>query len=275
MSDASPRPTGPPPPPEVTFRRRRSHRGVRRPAPLLLCVLALAGCGAEVSAPPPLVGPVVEPPASPRPDLRPTPPPTPPPSADPAERRPARAIGTHADGRLERGVRLPPAGEGYVSLDPITKAQPGRAWRRYGTDRLVRTIERVTADFRRANPGAPRVLVGDLSRPRGGVFDRRFGGLGHASHQNGLDVDVYYVRRDGRRLPPRGPGDVDRRLAQDLLDRFLRAGAQVVFTGPNLGLRGPSRRAVPLVHHDDHLHVRLPLRASTQRRLARAASGSP
>ena len=51
--------------------------------------------------------------------------------------------------------------------------------------------------FRAANPGAPRVGVADLSRPKGGVFDRRYGGDGHASHQNGLDIDILYPRKDG------------------------------------------------------------------------------
>jgi hypothetical protein len=99
--------------------------------------------------------------------------------------------------------------------------------------------------------------VGDLSRPRGGDFGPLFGGIGHASHQNGLDVDVYYPRRDGRELAPRRLGEVDRRLAQELVDAFVRAGAVKIFVGPHAGLRGPSRIVRPLVHHDDHLHVRL------------------
>jgi hypothetical protein len=51
---------------------------------------------------------------------------------------------------------------------------------------------------------------------------------------------------------------VDRRLAQDLVDRFLAAGARVVFVGPRTGLVGPERRVVPLPRHDNHLHARLP-----------------
>ena len=60
------------------------------------------------------------------------------------------------------------------------------------------------AATRRADPEPPLpMLVGDLSRPRGGEFGRRFGALGHSSHQNGLDADVYYPRRDRRPAPPR------------------------------------------------------------------------
>jgi hypothetical protein len=41
------------------------------------------------------------------------------------------------------------------------------------------------------------------------------------------------------------------------VDRFLAAGARVIFVGPNTGLSGPSGRVQPLAHHDNHLHVRL------------------
>jgi murein endopeptidase len=122
----------------------------------------------------------------------------------------------------------------------------------------VRTILRVTREYRAANPDAPRVGIGDLSRPAGGRFGREFGGLGHGSHQNGLDVDVWYPRLDGLERRPLRASQVDRRLAQDLLDRFVEAGAETVYAGPSLRLRGPRRIVVPLVHHDDHLHVRIP-----------------
>jgi murein endopeptidase len=100
------------------------------------------------------------------------------------------------------------------------------------------------------------VLVGDLSRPHGGYFGARYGGLGHASHQSGLDVDVYYPRRDGRERAALRPSQVDRRLAQELVDRFRASGAIRIFVGPDLHLRGPRRIVTPLIHHDDHLHVR-------------------
>jgi murein endopeptidase len=135
---------------------------------------------------------------------------------------------------------------------------PNRPWRRWGTEELVDLVQDVTGAFAIRHPDAPPLLVGDLSRPYGGEFGRRFGGLGHASHQNGLDADVSYPRRDGLLRSARRPGQVDRALAQDLVDRFVAAGAEKVFVGPRLGLTGPRRVVVPLVHHDDHLHVRIP-----------------
>jgi len=102
------------------------------------------------------------------------------------------------------------------------------------------------------------MAVGDLSRPHGGDFGRRFGPIGHASHQNGLDADVYYPRADGRERAPRDATQIDRRLSQELVDRFLAKGADVIFVGPNTGLTGPPERVQPLANHDNHLHVRLP-----------------
>jgi murein endopeptidase len=175
----------------------------------------------------------------------------------PARARASRALGVPWRGRLLHGRRLPARGPGYVTWDPILKRVGNRPWRRWGTERLLRTLENVLAEHARRNPGAPPVLVGDLSRPAGGDFGPRFGGIGHASHQNGLDADVYYPRRDGRLLRARRPDQVDRAAAQSLVDAFVRAGAKLVFVGPSLGLRGPPKIVQPLVYHDDHLHVRL------------------
>lgn len=187
------------------------------------------------------------------------------PAPDPPRARvsagPSLPLGLPWAGRLRGGRLLPAAGAGYVTWDPILKRSPGRPWRRHGTGRLLDTLRRVLARRARAHQGAPPVLVGDLSRPRGGDFGPRFGGIGHASHQNGLDADVYYPRTDGRLRPARVPRQVDRAAAQALVDAFVRAGAIRVFVGPSLRLRGPARIVQPLVHHDDHLHVRLPPRA--------------
>ena len=171
--------------------------------------------------------------------------------------RPSLALGTPDHGRLVRGVLLPPAGRDYVSFDPVLKGLPDRAWRRWGTDRLIRTLLSVLRAFRAAHPDAPRILIGDLSRPHGGDFSARFGGLGHASHQNGLDADVYYPRRDRLLRKAIRPAQIDTPLAAELLRRFVRAGARHVFVGPHTGLRGPRRIVQPLVHHDDHMHVRI------------------
>jgi murein endopeptidase len=154
-------------------------------------------------------------------------------------------------------VLLPTEGADFWTWDPVRKARPNRQWRRWGTDRLVSFLLDVIATYRARQPDAPRVGIGDLSRPRGGFFGAIYGGLGHMSHQNGLDVDVYYPRRDRRERRPYAPELVDRALAQDLVDAFVAAGARKIYVGPNLPLGGPAKIVEPLVHHDDHLHVRI------------------
>jgi protein MpaA len=171
----------------------------------------------------------------------------------------SRSLGVPWDGRLVGGVQLATESEHHFTWDPVRRRVPNRSWRRFGNRRLVTTTNRVLEEYAAANPRAARVGVGDLSRRHGGDFGARFGGVGHASHQNGLDVDIYYPRRDRRELAPRTPRQIDRRLAQDLVDRFVAAGAAKVFVGPRTGLRGPPAVVEVLpAYHDNHLHVRLP-----------------
>ena len=162
------------------------------------------------------------------------------------------SLGQAYHGSLVRGVRFPAAGRTFFTWDPILHRSPDRPWRRYGNDRLVRIVLRVLAGYARDHPGAPRVGIGDLSKPHGGFF-----GPKHASHQNGLDVDVYYPRLDRRERAPTSPAQIDHRLAQDLLDRFLRAGAVKIFVGPHTHLTGPPAIVQVLGHHDNHMHVRI------------------
>jgi murein endopeptidase len=106
--------------------------------------------------------------------------------------------------------------------------------------------------YRAANPDAPRVVVGDISFEGGGPMDE------HVSHQNGLDVDIYYPRLDRTLRAPVATDEIDLRLAQDLLDRFVAAGAQMVFVGFSTGLRGPAGVVIPYPNHEYHMHVRFP-----------------
>lgn len=73
--------------------------------------------------------------------------------------------------------------------------------RRYGNDVLVRLLKDLGTTYRRVwtSPPAERLQIGDLSQKGGGQISR------HHSHQNGLDVDIVYLRKNRREtLPQRG-----------------------------------------------------------------------
>ena len=220
-------------------------------------VLGVAVAVTMAQSPPPPVTTLTTGPMGPVSVPAPTAPPAAAPPQPAAPTGPSRAIGPPWHGRLVNGVQLPEVGGDWLTWDPVLKQIPNRPERRWGTAKLIATVERVLAEWHLAHPEMPQVLVGDLSRPNGGIFDRRFGGLGHASHQNGLDADIYYPRADHRLLAAYRPDLIDHALAQDLLDRFVAAGAQFVFVGTRTRLRGPRKVVQVIAHHNDHMHVRI------------------
>jgi murein endopeptidase len=171
------------------------------------------------------------------------------------EWRNATSVGRWWSGSLIAGTQLPIEGPDWVTWNPVTDSVPNAPRRLYGNERTIRTVISVVEEYRAANPDAPRVVVGDISFEGGGPMDA------HLSHQSGLDVDVYYPRRDGVLRAPGSAAAVDHRLAQDLLDRFVAAGAWMVFVGYHTGLRGPEGIVIPYPNHENHMHIRLPARA--------------
>lgn len=165
----------------------------------------------------------------------------------------ATSVGLQYAGRLIDGTQLPQEGPNWVTWDPATDSSPNLPDRLYGHERTIRAILSALSGYHAAHPDAPRVVVGDISFRHGGRMDE------HVSHQNGLDVDIYYPRLDRRATAPTSPSQVDRPLAQDLLDRFVAEGAKVVFVGYSTGLRGESGVVVPYPNHENHMHVRFPV----------------
>jgi hypothetical protein len=169
------------------------------------------------------------------------------------EWRRATSVGLPYAGSLIGGTQLPVEGPNWVTWNPVTDSVPNAPNRLYGNQHTIRAIVSVTGAYRAANPSAPRVVIGDISlKGGGGMFDE------HVSHQNGLDVDVYFPRLDATLRAPRATDEIDRRLAQDLLDRFVAAGAQMIFVGYSTGLHGPPGVVVPYAGHEYHMHVRFP-----------------
>jgi Penicillin-insensitive murein endopeptidase len=165
------------------------------------------------------------------------------------------ASGGPNGGRLINGVRLPMRGLGYYTYDPSTQSGPQSPDRRWGTAMLVGQITNLGEWWSRTHPDQTPLGFGDLSLENGG----HFGGpsVGHASHQNGLDVDIRLPRADGV-AGPANPGNYDRALTQQIVDRLAAQGASMILIGPNLDLHGPGGVVLRWPNHDDHLHARFP-----------------
>lgn len=162
----------------------------------------------------------------------------------------ATSVGLQYAGRLENGTQLPLEGPDWVTWNPVTDSSPNLPYRLYGHERTIRALVSILAAYRKDHPHAPKVVIGDISFRHGGPMDE------HLSHQNGLDVDLYYPRLDRHLSAPRTTSQIDRRLAQDLVDRFVAAGAKFVFVGYSSGLRGPIGVVEPYANHENHMHVR-------------------
>jgi murein endopeptidase len=173
----------------------------------------------------------------------------------------SRAVGTPGDGRLVGGIPFDEETDYAFTWDFQRNVSPIPAWRRYGTEKLVLTLRCVLLADGARHPDLPRIGVADLSLPRGGPFGPEYGDLGHSSHQNGLDADVLFPRRDLCECPADRPEEVDTVRSQELIDAWVRAGAQYIFVSPRLyrrrALRGPRGVVIPLVYHDEHMHVRI------------------
>lgn len=102
----------------------------------------------------------------------------------------ARAIGFYSRGCLSGGTALPVDGPAWQAM----RLSRNRNW---GHPNLVALIERFAKDVQKED-GWPGLLVGDISQPRGGPML-----TGHASHQVGLDADIWFTPMPGRRLSRR------------------------------------------------------------------------
>jgi penicillin-insensitive murein DD-endopeptidase len=99
----------------------------------------------------------------------------------------ARAIGNYSRGCLSGAEALPIDGDAWQAM----RLSRNRNW---GHPKLVATVRRLASEVK-ANDGWPGLLVGDLSQPRGGPML-----TGHASHQIGLDADIWLTPMPDRRL---------------------------------------------------------------------------
>jgi len=169
-------------------------------------------------------------------------------------------------------VALPVDGEGYQVMQP-------ERLRHFGHPDLVDYVQTLGREAQAAGLGP--ILVGDLSQPRGGRAPD-----GHASHQTGLDADLWYTfpaQAKSRALTPaererlRPPSVIDAkagkiravwrpRVVQLLELAASDARVSRVFVNPIIkrdlcaspgGERAWLQKIRPWYGHDAHFHVRL------------------
>jgi penicillin-insensitive murein endopeptidase len=107
----------------------------------------------------------------------------------------ARSVGFYARGCLAGGHALPIDGTAWQ----VMRLSRNRNW---GHPALVRLLERFASDAQKLD-GWPGLLVGDMSQPRGGPML-----TGHASHQVGLDADIWFTPMPSRRLTDKEREDI-------------------------------------------------------------------
>jgi penicillin-insensitive murein endopeptidase len=98
----------------------------------------------------------------------------------------ARTIGGYARGCLAGAVALPINGRTWQ----VMRVSRNRNW---GHPVLVRFLEKLAGEAPRT--GWRGLLVGDMAQPRGGPMR-----TGHASHQLGLDADIWLTPMPAREL---------------------------------------------------------------------------
>ena len=182
----------------------------------------------------------------------------------------AAAVGEYSKGCLAGAVELPETGPTWQAM----RLSRNRNW---GHPSLIGFIERFSAQAARL--GWNGLYVGDMSQPRGGPMNG-----GHASHQSGLDVDIWTLpamdlalgREQRESLSSNNVRTGDQRGLNANWTRnhyeILRAaamdpGVARIFITPPAKLqmcrdapgndRAWLRKIRPWWGHNDHFHVRL------------------
>ncbi|HTT49269.1 MAG TPA: penicillin-insensitive murein endopeptidase [Pseudolabrys sp.] len=184
----------------------------------------------------------------------------------------AMAIGYYPRGCLQGGVELPVDGPNWQ----VMRLSRNRNW---GHPELVNFLERFAPLAAKAT-GWHGILVGDMAQPRGGPLP-----FGHASHQIGLDVDIWFMPMPNHELSPKEREDISASnlVAADGLHvnpktwtpsdiAFIRTAAEqpeVERIFVNAAIKKELCRVEPKGHdawmekvrpwygHADHIHVRL------------------
>jgi penicillin-insensitive murein DD-endopeptidase len=181
------------------------------------------------------------------------------------------SIGSYAKGCMAGAVALPADGAAWQVMRPARN----RAW---GHPVLIAAIERLAESVPEAT-GWPGLLIGDIGQPRGGPMV-----TGHASHEIGLDADIWVIPMPDHRLSPAerdnmsaqslvtaNGNDVDPAIWNPSYRKLYAAAAGIpelarMFVNPAIKRqlcretgadRGWLAKIRPWWGHDDHFHIRL------------------
>ena len=181
-----------------------------------------------------------------------------------------RVIGFYSKGCLAGAKALPINGKTWQ----VMRLSRNRNW---GHPNLVDMLERLST--KGAKLGWPGLMVGDMSQPRGGPML-----TGHASHQVGLDADIWLtpmpnreltrkereelsatmvVREDRKDVDPNvwtpAHGAIIKAAAQEpLVERiFVNAAIKKALCREAGGDRGWLHKVRPYYGHDYHFHIRI------------------
>ena len=180
------------------------------------------------------------------------------------------AIGGYSRGCLAGGAQLAETGPTWQAM----RLSRNRNW---GPPEALRFIDRLSRHAAR-QPGWRGLYVGDIAQPRGGPML-----TGHASHQIGLDMDIWMLPAGNLRLSPaererlssitlqRAGGayvndswspahhEIVEAAARDraVARIFIFPGAKVQMCRDERGDRSYLRKIRPWWGHDTHFHVRL------------------
>ncbi len=186
-------------------------------------------------------------------------------------KHPPQAIGQYDRGCIAGAQSLPVSGGSWQ----VMRLSRNRIW---GHPLLVRYISKLAADVHRLD-GWSGILVGDMAQPIGGPL---LGG--HASHQIGLDVDLWYTPMPARAL---SADEREKLSADNMVDPATLAVNMAVWTDAQVNLlrraasypevarifvhpavkkalcetagadKGWLQKIRPWYKHDDHFHIRL------------------
>ena len=160
-------------------------------------------------------------------------------------------VGFYSKGCLAGGEELPVNGPNWQ----VMRLSRNRNW---GHPALIAFLTRFAPAAAEAS-GWPGILIGDMSQPRGGPML-----TGHASHQIGLDVDIWLTPMPARELSraEREEMSATNMVREDGLDVIP-------------GLWTPSHLAVVRAAAQDPAVQRIFVNAAIKRAMCRVAAGEP